>query len=524
MIRSRRFRQLGVVVLVTAFAFACYHVTRRAVQRQSRVTLRFAHWQLEGGIRDAFDAIARDYEVLHPGIHIAQQLIPETIYTSWGTTQIIGGVAPDLMEIGKSMGGPEVYSYFLPITEETDQRNPYNAGTPLAGLPWRNTYTGSMDGLNNTEIYGASVFASTTRIYYNVNLLREITGSEEPPRTFEQLLALCAQVRAHAARTGHVLAPLAGSRLYGIVMMDDLLRSQTQRLACEMNPGLRFPTDNTELYLAYLNRQWSLDHPGIRGGAELMRLVSREMPPGFMQFGREESLFYFVQGRALMLMAFSQDATSILRQVNFPVGVFRDPLPEPAATGFGANLVGPNSEGALNVYGPFGIPRSSPHPALAIDFLRFLTSQTENQKFSRLSGSLPVIVGVEPEGFAKNFMPDGHGFPPAPSLLIGGAGQAFLKQLHWLTGADASSDVFLHALAGELGAGMRADLDSHRRALQRFVALNDGSIEAARQMLRGPAAAPARSRKYQGLVENQNEQEATAYYIQLRLKQAGRMP
>ena len=202
MIRSRRFRLLGVLLLVVGFVLASYYVTSHAVRRHSQITLRIAHWQLEGGIRDAFDAIARDYEALHPGIHIEQQLIPERIYTSWGTTQVIGGVAPDLMEFGKSMGGPEIYSYFLPITEETDQPNLYNAGSPLAGVPWRNTYTGTMDGYNNPEIYGASIFAATTRVYYNVNLLREITGSEEPPRTFEQLLALCAQVRAHSARTG----------------------------------------------------------------------------------------------------------------------------------------------------------------------------------------------------------------------------------------------------------------------------------------------------------------------------------
>lgn len=524
MIRSKRFRRLGVAFLVVSFVFATYYVTSRAVRRHSQITLRIAHWQLEGGIRNAFDALARDYEALHPGIRIEQLLIPERIYTSWGTTQVIGGVAPDLMEIGHSMGGPEVYSYFLPITEETDQPNPYNAGTPLAGVPWRNTYTDTMDGFNNPECYGASIFAATTRVYYNVNLLREITGSEEPPQTFEQLLALCAQVRAHAARTGRALVPLAGSRLYGIVMMDDLFRNQAQRLACEMNPGLRFPTDSSELYLAYLNRQWSLDHPGIRGGAELMRLISREMPPGFMQFGREDSLFYFVQGRALMLMAFSQDATGILGQVSFPVRVFRNPVPSPAATGFGANLLGPNAEGALNVYGAFGIPRSSPHPELALDFLRFLTSQAEDRKFARLSGSLPVIVGVEPEGFSKNFMPDGHGFPPGPTLLSGNVGQLFLKHLHWLTGSQSSSDAYLQAIGRDLDAVMREDLEAGRRGLQRFVALNDTSIEATRQLMRCQAASATLSRKYQGLVENQNEQEATAYFSELRLQQAEKSP
>lgn len=528
MIRSRRFRRLGTAVLVASFALATCHVTWRAAQARAHVTVRFAHWQLEGGIREAFDAIARDYEALHPGLRVEQMLIPQRIYASWGTTQVIGGAAPDLVELGQGMGGPEVYSYFRPLTEEIDQPNPYNAGTALAQVPWRNTYADGMEKsyLPETfECYGASVFASSSRIYYNVDLLRTITGSDATPRSFDELLTLCAQVRAYAERTGRVLAPMAGSRQTGLLFLDDLLRNQTQRLACEVNAGIRFPVDSTALYLAYLNGEWSHRHPALQGGAELMRRVGKEMPPGFMQFGREDAMFQFAQGRALMMLAYSQDATSVLRQVAFPVSVFRNPLPRPAATGFGSNLVGKNSEDALHTYGLFGIPRTSPHPELALDFLRFLTSQATDRKFARLAGSLPVIVGIEPEGLMKQFAPDGTGFPPAPTLLLGGVGQVFIKHLHWLAGPNASSAAYLDALGRDLPAAMRTDLENGRRGQLRSVALNDTTIEATRRLLRqaGDERGPL-ARKYQGLVETQNEQEANAYFTALRLRQAEQHP
>ena len=530
MIRSPRYRRLGWLLLVLVFVAASWRVITRTVREhdRDRLTLRFAHWQLEGGIREAFDAIARDYEALHPNVHVVQMTIPVGIYTSWGTTQLIGGEAPDLVEIRGGMGGPEVYTYFRPITEEVSQPNPYNAGTPLARVPWRNTYADGMDNAYTGalfECYGASVFASTVRIFYNVDLMRQVTGQAEPPRTFAQFQKLCEQVQAYAARTGQPVTPLVCS--YGITLLDDLFRSQTQRLASEFNPGAGFPPESINpnwLYLGYLNHEWTLDHPAIRGGAELMHEVGQELTPGFLQLKREQAVFYFAQQHALMFMGWSSDATGLRRQISFPLRAFRNPTPEPGPTGFGANMMGPNAEGALFTYGNLGIPRTSPHPEVALDFLRFLTSQPEDRKFARISGSLPVIVGIEPEGFAKDLMPDGHGFPSGPTFTLGETGRVFSNNLHLLFGPEGSSDAFLQALAPELAGSMRTDVENLVRGTRRDVALNDTTIEAVDQLIHAAASNPALRRKYQGLVETQNEQEANVYYMELRLQHAARQP
>ncbi len=523
MTRSFGFRSLALLVFFGGFVVATCRVVRQSVRNHAQVTLTLAHLQLESGIREGLEAVARDYEALHPGIRIRQMLIPERIYTSWGRTQVVGGSGPDLVEMVHGVGGPTDQPLFRPLTDDIEEPNPYNAGTPLAHVAWRSTYVNGMDEPYlpfQFERYSASVFATTTRIYYNLDLLREITGRTEPPHTFEDLLGLGEKVRAFSARTGRDIVPLAGSRTTGSVILDDLFRGQTQRLAAALNPGGTFPVDTKELFLGYLGGQWTLDHPGIRGAAELMSLICREMPPGFLQFERDDALFYFAQGRALMLLASSQDATGIRQQVSFPFGVFRDPSPQPGKSGFGANLLGPSADGVLNVYGGFGIVRSSPHPELALDFLRFLTSQAEDRKFARLSGTLPVIVGIEPEGFMKHFAPDSRGYPPGPTLWLGSTGQLLVSRMHLLSGPDGSSAAFLDSVRPVLAGAMRADLADGVHRDWREVALNDSGIEATHRLLRGEPQASALQRKFQAMVEAQNEQEASACYVELKLRQA----
>ena len=528
MIRARWFRRLGWTLLAAVFLLAGWRLARRTLRENdaNQITLRFAHWQLEGTTRQAFDALVRDYEALHPNVRIEQLAIPLSVYPSWGTTHVIGGAAPDLVELGRTLGGRRIYPYFLSITEEISRPNPYNAGTPLAGVAWRNTFLDGMEAgfdPQSFDCYGASIFSNTPRVYYNVDLLREITGQSEPPRTFGQFTALCRQVRAFASRTGRSVLPFAGSRINAPLMMDDLASGQLQRLASELNPGVYFPVNYGDFYLAYLNHEWSLDEPALRGAIELMRRVGEEMPPNFMQYGRDDALFDFVQGRALMMTAYGQDATGIVSQAPFTVRVFKSPEPRPGDPEFGANMIGPNAEQSGS-YGAFGITRMSPHPRAALDFLQFITSAAADKKFVRISGFLPVIVGVNAQGLTRDFMPDGRGFPPGPTFLFSTTGQVILRQEYLLFGPGADKAAFLTALRRELPAAMREEVSGGLNNLTQTLRLNDTSIEAVHQLQRAEPGNAALRRKYQGMVETQNEQEASAYYTALRLRQAARLP
>ncbi len=103
MIRARWFRRLGWILLAAVFLLAGWRLARRALRENhtGQITLRFAHWQLEGTTRQAFDVLIHDYEELHPNVRIEQLAIPLPVYSSWGTTHVIGGAAPDLVELGR---------------------------------------------------------------------------------------------------------------------------------------------------------------------------------------------------------------------------------------------------------------------------------------------------------------------------------------------------------------------------------------------------------------------------------------
>ena len=110
-------------------------------------TLRIGHWQLEGGVRNGIDTMIAEYEKLHPGVHIVQDAIPEGTYSTWLTTQLMGGTAPDILEVGmvqRPILLGYLKRYFLPISDLAVQVNPYNKGTELEDVPWSATFRDGM--------------------------------------------------------------------------------------------------------------------------------------------------------------------------------------------------------------------------------------------------------------------------------------------------------------------------------------------------------------------------------------------
>jgi raffinose/stachyose/melibiose transport system substrate-binding protein len=356
------------------------------------------------------------------------------------------------------------------------------------------------------------------RIYYNVPLLRAITGRSEPPRTYEELTALCEEVAAYAARTGRPLSAIVGSRYNAPLLMDQLFGTQVQRLAREANPLQSFPYFPEQFRIAWLEGHWDLRSPAIRSGFALMRDVSRHMPRGFTQLERDDAMFYFVQQRALMLMTGSWDVTSIRQQAPFELGVFRTPVPTADHPEFGTGIIGPFSEGELRTYGGFGLTRESPQPDRALDFLRFLTSEYANRKFSHLSGWLPVIVGVEPPEFMKGFMPDFSGVTNGPALTGStDIRRLFLAQQHHLFNPNEPIDTFFEAFERGFEPALRADLarltDNRIRTLTR----NEVTIEALHRRAGQAPYSPEAADLTADLFDAQNDLEARILHVRLLL-------
>lgn len=473
----------GLTLLAACFLIAAFRILSRTAQEFDSDTrvLRFAHWQLEGGIRDAFDELAREYEAIHPGVVIKQIAIPERIWKNWTTTQLVGGTPPDLIEIGLGITTSQTSRFFRPITEYVEQPNPYNRGTKLETVPWRATFHDNLESSTSMDCYGVSPFAATYRAFYNLELLRKYSGSEVPPESLTDFLNLCEAIRIQTGTEGRPIYPIAGSTYTGYILFDRMMATQTQRLAVELNPTGSFALRPEEFYLSYLKGRWSFQDPPLQDALTLIKRLGREMTPGFLSLSREDAMFYFIQGRTLMMPTGSFDITSVRSQADFPIVVGPIPSPDPDHPVYGRNMINKAAESGLRTYGSFGITTDSSQPDLALDFLRFLTSQKGNQTFARVSRWLPVIRGVEVDDEIVPFLPDRSGFPPGPGFRWGGGietRRVTETQIHELLSDSSDPIVFAEDVGIPYARAMRRDLDTTTIRWSRNLMRDDGALGA----------------------------------------------
>lgn len=476
---------LGMSLLAAAFVTAAWRVAWPSVKRgDDRVVIRIAHWQLEAGIRQGIDEAARAYEAMHPDVRIEQILVPERVYPAWLTTRLVGGTAPEIIELAPNYESARVARFFRPLGTETDLPNPYNVGTPLEGLAWRNTF---VDGLASgyheelSDYYGVGPFTGSRALYYNKSMLRALTGSDNPPVNYPELEALLARLADFSASRGATITGFAMHRASASALFNDLFAAQLQRLGTELSRGTGLPVTREEFYAARLTKRWDYTRTEFRKALENLRELSAYFPPGFAQLGREDAMLAFVQERALFLYSGTWDATNLAAQAVFPVGVSRAITPGPDHPRFGSGVLGDLASEDRSGSPAFSVTRDSPHAERAIDFLRFLTSDPGNRLFSDASGWMPTILGVPgPQGF-EQLMTKGSGYPRGPSLL-GGADTnlAFSRQLARLTGPAGGVDAFLQRFGPESLVSMRSDLRRSLRATSESLRRDDVAIVAGR--------------------------------------------
>ena len=490
----RYWHRLGLILAGVALAALFLPAAWRSLTRadswvgEDRPTLRFAHWSLEPGVREAFDALATDYMARHPHVRIEQLAIPGRAWRQWVNTQLVGGMAPDLIAITNYyQTDADLARHFTPLTTWLDQPNPYNAGEPdLADVPWRLTYAAELvpaDGVhyysqNLLEYFGVPNSMVTVRVFYNRDLVREITGRDEPPTTYREFAALCEAIGTYATDHNRPLLPLAGSMFNVTRFTDNLFNNATQNLALTLDPNHDLTFTQTEMLRAFARGEWGLDTPAVRQSLVMVEQLGRHMPSGWMQLDREDSFLQFVQGRAVMLATGTWDAASLIATAPFAVGAFRPPELTAEDPEFGGHALGPVSEANIFASLAFGLTRSSRHPELALDFLRFITSRAGNTRFAADSLRLPVIKGVPVPPAAKSFRPIVDGYPGGINLrtLGGRAHDLLVQNLHLLAGHQADVDAFVAAVAPDYAAVVRDNLRRHARTHHESIRQNDSAL------------------------------------------------
>jgi len=492
-------KSAGLSVLAGAYLVSAFLVFRH-VERDAgpdRVTIRISQWQLESGVREAINAVIRRYEQINPHVHVVQIAVPGgPIYYSWVLTQMAGGTGPDLAEYNWT--SPDIARYFQPISADVMAPNPYNRGTPLEGVPWRDTFIDGMTSPDSFidvlhEYYSVPMDTHLSRIVYNRPLLKTITGRDEPPRTYREMLAVCDQVRAYAKAHRLNLVPMANSHdtkdLLAWVMVVEMTGRLSERIDFQHRLKI-FPQDIGQ---TYLRGDWNYDTPEVAAALQELKEYGAMCTPGFWELERDTAVTEFANERAVMIVAPSWEATNLLALCPFGIAAFPFPYPDQTDPVYGRYARGPFSEGQLTTGLPVYVNRSTKHRAEAMDFLHFMTSQEGSAIFTQVSNWPPATVGVKPSAFASQFKLQSEGYcwfgnyiyptPDYDSYMF------IATHMPALWGANGSVEEFQKLLRAEVGSHIREDF-RHDVVSGLDNLLREDTAAAARVELGPPARRP----------------------------------
>lgn len=426
----RQYSALLVIAATYLWAVLVIALYRSREAPPDTITLRIGHWQLEASVREAISLMAKKYrEEVDPRVYIIQDAIPEGVYPQWIGTQLMGGTAPDMLQVGLGAVPGNIWlsyynRYFLPLGRHVERPNPYNRGTELENAPLRKTYKDGMrssyiDELQDYMSVPQSLFG--VRIFYNKTLLKKLTGLDVPPREYRAFLATCEKIKTQKNDRGDLYIPIAGSGYHYSWwegMMFDPLTYGAIRKADFNRDGF---VGNDECFVAFKAGLLDLQFPPYRAKFQMVREVTDEFQTGYTGLTRDEAVFLFAQQKAVFMTTGTWDARSLQKQAEgqFEVGVMDFPLPSKDDPYYGPVGEGPNYERPGGGFS-FAVTRTSKHPDVALDFLLFMASQKHNEELNQIIGWIPCISGTKMDPLLEAFAPHLEGVYGAFPITLGG--------------------------------------------------------------------------------------------------------
>ena len=448
-----------------------------------QVVLRIAHWQLEPGYREAIDLVIEEYEKLphvqEAGVSVKQLAVTERVYAQFLNTHVISGTAPDISERGMALMtvGDNTAKYFEPLGDYVDAPNPYNApeflpegidpelAELLSNSPWRDTFIDGMQGGWSDQLQDyysvPTAFWGPVRLYLNASLLKEAkdeirvanapdgrepwladflaqdfipdsealrnwVASDDPPQTLGQLLLLSEAIDQLAENTGRSkMVGISGSS-YSLPFLIRLYQSVfTYQFALQTDTNLDSAISRGEQAVGWVTGAWSISDAPFIHSFEVVRKLADYFPPGFIGLDREQAIRRFLLGNALGVTSGGWDASTIFLGAEntvepFEVIVVKMPLPGPGEKWYSPDLH-PPTEAASSAGAPYQIYQRSENKEWALDFLKFMTSYSMNERMNQKSGWIPCIVGTQPNEEMLPFVPSVVGATPGYHIdLIGG--------------------------------------------------------------------------------------------------------
>lgn len=421
----------AVIVVAATFVWSAVSIVshRSAGVPSDAIVIRLGHWQLEASVRQAIDKMAEEYrEKVNPKVYLIQDAIPEGTYGQWVSTQLMGGTAPDILQVGAMLPGNIWLSYyqrfFLPLGRYVERPNPHNKDTDFATVPLRKTYK---DGMKTAYVDEMQEYMSIplaqfgSRMFYNRDLLKKLTGMDTPPDEWRAFLKVCEIIRSKQGADGRNYIPIACSG-YHFGMMGGLMwEPLTYRATEKADFNRDGSVGNDEQFVAFRTGRLDFDFLPYRARFKMIEELTPNFQSGYTGLTRDEAVFLFAQQKAVFMATGTWDARSLQEQASgeFEVGVMQYPFPSPDDPFYGPVAPARPREQVGTGF-QFGIARSSQHPDVALDFLLFLASRAGNQELNQIIGWIPAIQGTETDPLLRAFEPNIIGIYPAMNFTLGG--------------------------------------------------------------------------------------------------------
>lgn len=377
-------------------------------------TITFAHWNLEDGFREGFDEAIRLFKEMKAeqgeNVNVVQTTVPVRGYKQWFLTQLIGGSPADVM---KYMGSSNILNqYFIPLTEYIGKPNPYNQGTIMQGVPWKNTYVddmaNSMDPVYS-EYFGVGTYFHTSRIFVNMELLENATGSRKLPETFSEWMEDCRRIREYGDEHGIPTIPIGvrGFDKSTLVKIFSFYLAQTNGDLNDEFSEFCSPMASRADILKALNDD-SKVREKLLAAADIATEAGRYFCEGFSATDLEQTKFLFFSGNVGFFPEGTWNGYSMVNNSPFEVEVF--PMPPIGENHkYSKYFTGRVSEQGVRVGGAFGIPKATKHFKLALEFLQFITSYDVNQLVMNYCKWPPAVRKAKYDGLMKKFKPNLEG-------------------------------------------------------------------------------------------------------------------
>jgi len=179
--------------------FACSSSQKESSLSDRKNTLLINFGMYTPGTKLAFgdplqvsQTIADEYSQLHPGINIKfvqQVIITGSQEGEWLKTQLVGGIAPDIINQNAEVAWSDVSKeWYIPLDDYLEKPNPYIKGNKRWQDSFVNQALVNAKRAPDGKLYCISIDVVETAIYYNKTLFQEL--NLQVPQTWAEFIEL----------------------------------------------------------------------------------------------------------------------------------------------------------------------------------------------------------------------------------------------------------------------------------------------------------------------------------------------